>query len=44
MGLVRFAILTVLLLMMLALPLGMLLQWILQIRHVVAMPEYSFNL
>jgi hypothetical protein len=36
---VRFTVMAVLLLLMFALPLKMLLQWTLHIRHVVALPE-----
>jgi len=43
MGLVRFTLLAVLLLVMLALPLKMLLQWTLHLRYIVALPEYSLN-
>jgi hypothetical protein len=44
MGPVRFAVLAVLLLLMLALPLKMALQWALHVRYIVSLPEWSFYL
>jgi hypothetical protein len=43
MGLLRFAIMTLLLLMMFALPLKMVLRWTLNLSYLVSMPEYNLN-
>ncbi|MHC4402143.1 MAG: hypothetical protein ACYTG0_20945, partial [Planctomycetota bacterium] len=43
MGLGRYTIMILLLLMMLALPLKMILRWTCQLSYVVSMPEYFFN-
>jgi hypothetical protein len=43
MGFMRFTLLAALLLLMLALPLKMLLQWTLHIRYIVALPECSLS-
>jgi hypothetical protein len=43
MGLGRYAIMTMLLLMMLSLPLKMLLRWTSNLSYVVSFPEYFFN-
>ena len=43
MGLGRYTIMTLLLLMMLSLPLKMLLRWTFNLSYVVSIPEYFFN-
>ena len=43
MGLVRYTIMILLLLMMFALPLKMILRWTLNLSYVLNMPEYNFN-
>jgi len=43
MGMARYALMILLLLMMLALPLKMLLRWTCNLSYLVSMPEYYFN-
>jgi len=43
-GLVRYSILTMLLMTMLALPVKMYLRWAFNLKYIVAIPEYFFNI
>ncbi|MFO0909271.1 MAG: hypothetical protein U0794_13125 [Isosphaeraceae bacterium] len=43
-GFVRFSVLAMLLLFMASLPLKMVLRWTINLKYVVAIPEYFFNI
>jgi hypothetical protein len=43
-GYLRYAVLAVLLLFMAALPLKMVLRWTINLKYLVAIPEYFFNI
>ena len=44
MGAVRYLILVILLLLMAALPIKMVLRWTMNLKYIVAIPEYFFNI
>jgi len=44
MGFLRFMVFSNLVLMMAALPIKMVLRWVLNLKYIVAIPEYFFNI
>jgi len=43
-GIARYAVMSILFLLMFSVPIKMLLRWIFVIKYIVAIPEYSFNI
>jgi hypothetical protein len=43
-GLLRFSVLAMLLLFMASLPIKMVLRWTINLKYLVAIPEYFFNI